>query len=91
MVTDKCNTAELEPLAAAVMGGSSSEWSGGAQHKLSAGETAGLLLRRGSLSVYLKGQCVGVMVSGLSGQLVWATDLSGKPGSVRIERKPPPR
>ena len=49
----------------------------------------GLLLRQGSLSVYIKGKQVGTMVTGLTGELVWATDLYGG-GSVRIARKPPP-
>ena len=47
----------------------------------------GLLLRQGSLSVYIKGKQVGTMVTGLTGQLVWAADLDG---SVRITRKPTP-
>ena len=55
------------------------------------GETVGLLLRGGSLAVYIEGRRVGVMCTGLSGPLVWATDLycSGD-SSVRIERRPPP-
>ena len=50
----------------------------------------GLLLRRGSLSVHIGGRQVGVMCTGLSGALVWAADLYGSLGSVRIARKPPP-
>jgi len=49
----------------------------------------GLLLRQGSLSVYIKGKRVGTMVTGLTGELVWATDL-GSYSSVRIARKPVP-
>ena len=54
------------------------------------GESVGLLLRRGSLAVYTQGRRVGVMCTGLSGALVWATDLHYSGASVRIARKPPP-
>ena len=61
------------------------------------GETVGLLLRRGSLAVYIQGLRVGVMCTGLSGPLVWATDLSFnycsawvQGSSMRIARRPPP-
>ena len=48
-----------------------------------------MLLKQGSLSVYIKGKQVGTMVTGLTGELVWAADL-GNNGSVRIARKPVP-
>ena len=54
------------------------------------GETVGLLLRRGSLSVHTGGRQVGVLCNGLSGALVWAADLYQAGASVRIARKPPP-
>ena len=54
---------------------------------IEAGGTVGLLLRQGSLRVYIKGKCIGTMVTGLTGELVWATDLHG---SVRIARAPAP-
>ena len=50
----------------------------------------GLLLRRGSLSVHIKGKQVGTLVTGLTGQLVWAADLYRKGCSVRIARQAPP-
>ena len=43
--------------------------------RIAEGETVGLLLRRGSLSVHIGGRQVGVMCTGLSGSLVWAADL----------------
>eukprot|EP01045_Picozoa_sp_COSAG04_P029546 COSAG04_NODE_4884_length_1845_cov_2.138603_1_plen_145_part_00 len=64
-------------------------WASGEEQGIQEGETVGLLLRRGSLAVYIQGRRVGVMCTGLSGTLVWATDLKWS-GSVRIERKPPP-
>lgn len=58
------------------------------------GETVGLLLKQGSLAVYIDGRRVGVMCTGLSGPLVWAADLcdasSGGASSVRIERRAAP-
>lgn len=46
------------------------------------GETVGLLLRAGSLSVCRGGVCTGTLCEGLSGSLVWAVDLAH--GAVRI-------
>ena len=65
-------------------------WASGEPQGIAVGETVGLLLRRGSLSVHIGGRQVGVMCTGLSGALVWAADLYGSGGSVRIARKPPP-
>ena len=65
-------------------------WTSGGAHGIKEGETVGLLLRRGSLSVHIGGRQVGVMCTGLSGALVWAADLYGSGASVRIARKPPP-
>ena len=67
--------------------GSWKGWASGEKQGIEKGETVGLLLRQGSLSVYIKGKQVGTLVTGLTGELVWATDLDG---SVRIARKPPP-
>ena len=39
------------------------------------GQTLGLQLRQGSLSAYRNGEQLGVMVSGLSGDFVWAADM----------------
>jgi len=73
---------------------SATPWASGTQQGIAEGETVGLLLRRGSLSVHIGGRQVGVMCTGLSGALVWAADLSdggGDGGSgVRIARKPLP-
>ena len=68
---------------------SSTPWANGEEQSIKVGETVGLLLRRGSLSVHIGGRQVGVMCTGLSGALVWATDL-GNGSSVRIARKKPP-
>ena len=65
-------------------------WASGSKQGIREGETVGLLLRRGSLSVHIGGREVGVMCTGLSGALVWAADLHKGGGSVRIARKPPP-
>jgi len=70
-------------------------WASGTRQGVQKGETVGLLLRRGSLHIYIKGKQVGTMVTGLTGEFVWATDLyqyGGADGScsVRIARKPPP-
>ena len=65
----------------------------GRSQGIKVGETVGLLLRRGSLSVHIGGRQVGVLCTGLSGALVWAADLWGNGASVssvRIARKPPP-
>ena len=70
-------------------GVSAKPWASGTKQAIKEGETVGLLLRQGSLSVYIEGKQVGTMVTGLAGQLVWATDLNGN-GSVRIARKPLP-
>ena len=50
------------------------------------GETVGLLLSRGRLSVYRNGSAVGVLCEGLSGSLVWAADLLNQGDAVRILR-----
>ena len=65
-------------------------WASGEPQGIKVGETVGLLLRRGSLSVHIGGRQVGVMCTGLSGELVWAADLYYSGASVRIARKPPP-
>ena len=65
----------------------STPWASGQKQGIAVGGTVGLLLRRGSLAVYIQGRRVGVMCTGLSGPLVWATDLYD---GVRISRRPPP-
>eukprot|EP01043_Picozoa_sp_COSAG02_P047799 COSAG02_NODE_4620_length_5156_cov_2.045284_4_plen_188_part_00 len=65
------------------------------RERVRVGETVGLLLRAGRLSVYRGGACVGVMCEGLSGPLVWAV-LVGECWrrilrGVRIVRAPPPQ
>ena len=65
----------------------STPWASGEAQPIKEGETVGLLLKQGSLSVYILGRQVGVMCTGLTGEFVWAADLDG---SVRIARKPPP-
>ena len=70
--------------------GSPTPWVSSRKQGMRAGEPFGLLLRRGSPSVHIKGRQVGVMCTGLSGSLVWAADLlyNGHSGSsVRIARK----
>ena len=84
-----CNTAEH------LHNGRGTPWASGRSQRIKEGETVGLLLRRGSLSVHIGGRQVGVMCTGLSGALVWAADLwsyghGSSGGSVRIARKPPP-
>ena len=69
---------------------SDTPWASGRSQGIEQGETVGLLLRRGSLSVHIGGRQVGVMCTGLSGPLVWAADLCYAGASVRIARKPPP-
>eukprot|EP01045_Picozoa_sp_COSAG04_P016361 COSAG04_NODE_1358_length_7102_cov_9.598601_7_plen_300_part_00 len=69
---------------------SQTPWASGSKQRIREGETVGLLLRRGSLSVHIGGRQVGVMCTGLSGALVWATDLHDSGASVRIARKPVP-
>ena len=74
-------------------GYSTTPWASGRSQGIAVGETVGLLLRRGSLAVYIQGRRVGVMCTGLTGPLVWATDLWGGRGAssrVRIARRPPP-
>ena len=48
----------------------------------------GLLLKQGSLHVYIKGQQVSTLCTGLAGEFVWATDLYDIGASMRIARKP---
>ena len=57
---------------------------------MAAGETVGLLLSRGRLSVYRNGSAVGVLCEGLSGSFVWAADLYHANDAVRILRKAVP-
>ena len=64
-------------------------WASGKQQGLWQGGTVGLLLKQGSLAVYIQGRRVGVMCTGLSGPLVWAADLFDGGDSMRIERRPP--
>jgi hypothetical protein len=49
----------------------------------------GLWLWQGSLSAYRDGALLGVMVSGLSVDLVWAVDMASGCTSVRVARKLP--
>ena len=63
-------------------------WASSEHQGVEKGETVGLLLRRGSLAVYIRGRRVGVLCTGLSGPLVWAADLFAGDSSVRIERQP---
>ena len=53
-----------------------SAWVSGSGRAVQAGERVGMLLRGGSLSVYIAGQLIGVMVDGLVGEFVWAVDLT---------------
>jgi hypothetical protein len=66
--------------------GNGEAWASGGPLKVAAGETVGLLLSRGRLSVYRKGSAVGVLCEGLSGSLVWAADLRHQGDAVRIAR-----
>ena len=65
-------------------------WASGTQTGLwgSQGTTVGLRLRHGGLSVWIKGQQVGMLCDGLENELTWATDLYGG-RSVRISCVPP--
>ena len=67
----------------------SKPWASGNRQGIQEGGTVGLLLKQGSLHVYIKGKQVGTLVTGLTGQLVWAADLR-EGASVRIARKPVP-
>ena len=71
-------------------GGGGKDWASGGPLKVARGETVGLLLSRGRLSVYRNGLAVGVLCEGLSGSLVWATDLGSEGDAVRILRKAVP-
>jgi hypothetical protein len=75
----------------AYAGRSGKAWASGGPLKVAAGETVGLLLSRGRLSVYRKGSAVGVLCEGLSGSLVWAADLCDRGDAVRILRRPVPQ
>jgi hypothetical protein len=66
--------------------GNGEAWASGGPLKVAAGETVGLLLSRGRLSVYRNGLVVGVLCEGLSGSLVWAADLRHQGDAVRIAR-----
>ena len=66
-------------------------WASGGPLKVAAGETVGLLLSRGRLSVYRNGSAVGVLCEGLSGSFVWAADLFDTGDAVRILRRPVPQ
>ena len=70
----------------AYAGGRGKAWASGGPLKVAAGETVGLLLSRGRLSVYRNGSAVGVLCEGLSGSLVWAADLLNQGDAVRILR-----
>ena len=69
---------------------SGKDWASGGPLKVAEGETVGLLLSRGRLSVYRNGSAVGVLCEGLSGSFVWAADLGGVGDAVRILRKAVP-
>ena len=69
---------------------SAKAWASGGPLKVAAGETVGLLLSRGRLSVYRNGSAVGVLCEGLSGSFVWAADLLYQGDAVRILRKAVP-
>ena len=71
--------------------GNGKAWASGGPLKVAAGETVGLLLSRGRLSVYRNGSAVGVLCEGLSGSFVWAADLRDKGDAVRILRRPVPQ
>jgi hypothetical protein len=72
-------------------GGYGEAWASGGPLKVAAGETVGLLLSRGRLSVYRNGSAVGVLCEGLSGSLVWAADLYHQGAAVRIFRRAVPQ
>eukprot|EP01043_Picozoa_sp_COSAG02_P028211 COSAG02_NODE_1700_length_11253_cov_40.995786_2_plen_184_part_00 len=67
------------------------DWASGGPLKVVAGETVGLLLSRGRLSVYHNGSAVGVLCEGLSGSFVWAADLYHRGDAVRILRRAVPQ
>eukprot|EP01046_Picozoa_sp_COSAG06_P028726 COSAG06_NODE_2610_length_6584_cov_12.130301_2_plen_293_part_00 len=62
------------------------DWASGGPLEVAPGETVGLLLSRGRLSVYRNGSSVGVLCEGLSGSFVWAADLAHAGDAVRILR-----
>ena len=68
--------------------GKGKPWASGKSQGIKEGETVGLLLRQGSLSVYIKGKEVGVLCTDLSGEFVWAANMGTD--VVRIACKPPP-
>ena len=65
-------------------------WASGEQQGLWQGGTVGLLLKQGSLAVYIQGRRIGVLCTDIAGCVVWAADLNGSNSSVRIRRRPPP-
>ena len=71
-------------------GHSAKSWASGGPLEVAAGETVGLLLSRGRLSVYRNGSAVGVLCEGLSGSFVWAADLYSERSAVRIARRAVP-
>ena len=71
--------------------GSPKAWASGGPLEVAAGETVGLLLSRGRLSVYRNGSAVGVLCEGLSGSFVWAADLCHQGDAVRIFRRAVPQ
>ena len=69
--------------------GHATPWDSGERQGITMGQTVGLLLRRGTLAVYIEGRRIGVLCIHLHGRLVWAADLRDG-ASVRIERRPTP-
>eukprot|EP01046_Picozoa_sp_COSAG06_P041974 COSAG06_NODE_5284_length_3587_cov_1.747420_2_plen_91_part_00 len=72
------------------IGGSWAESGGSTVDRVQQGETVGLLLSRGELSVCRNGFVHGVLCVGLSGSLVWAADLCNEGDAVRILPRPVP-
>ena len=64
----------------------------GGAGKVALGQTVGLLLRNGSLTVFQNGEAVGAMCEGgLKGNFEWAADMYDTGAAARIVRRPPPR
>lgn len=72
-------------------------WLRGQMRGIAVGDTVGLLLRQGTLAVYLRSEsfgslvCAGVLCTGLVGEMLWAADLYDAGDSVWLRPKAVPR
>ena len=69
--------------------GGASAWPGSRGLSVRAGDVLGLLVRQGTMTLFMNGECVGMACGGLHGRLCWVAELLQPGESVRIERKQP--